>query len=169
MDLHEKSVGQRNIVERIAEKIPGFKGYLEKERRRDVDQMQRDFCAKKLSATKETVKRLLNDLISDGDLDGISPFEKLMNRIDTVANKIKNADRGYSGMFDTVKVGEEQLARVYEFDLGLAEGVSEVEAKINGLSVGDKGALMTGVRAVTDLVTKIEDFFGKREEILRKG
>ena len=55
-----------------------------------------------------------------------------MNRIDAVAQKIMNADRGYSGLFDTIKVEEDQLARVYEFDLSLAEGVNEVATKVDG-------------------------------------
>ena len=168
-DLHEKSVGQRNVVQRIAEMIPGFSGYLEKERRRDVDQMQRNFCGDKLSSQKSVIKRVLNDVISGGDIDGITPFEKIMNRIDTVALKIKNADRGYSGLFDTIKVGDDQLAKVYEFDLSLAEAVTEVANKVATLNAGAKDKALETVREISSLVDKVEEYFGQREEILRKG
>ena len=120
-NLHQRAVSQRNIVERIAAAIPGFSGYQERETRRDVDKLQRDFCADKLFAQKTPIKRVLEEMISNGEIDGITPFEKLMNRIDRVAQKIKTADRGWSGLFATTKVGEDELMKVYEHDLSLAE------------------------------------------------
>ena len=60
-DLHEKAVGQRNFVESIAAKIPGFKGYMDKELRRDADKIQREFCANKLLNQKNAVKSALKE------------------------------------------------------------------------------------------------------------
>jgi hypothetical protein len=168
-NLHEKAVSQRNIIERIGAMIPGFSGYLEKETRRDVDKIQRDFCAGKLFAQKTAIKRVLEELISGGEIDGIGPFEKLMNRIDRVAQKIQNADRGYSGIFATVKVGEDELLKVYEHDLSLAEAVTEVAHKVSEFDAGDRGKLMTKVKETIDLVDRVDQFFAKREELLRKG
>lgn len=168
-NLHERAVSQRNIVERIAAYIPGFSGYLEKETRRDVDKVQRDFCADKLMGQKTAVKRVLDDLISGGEIDGIAPFEKLMNRIDRVGQKIKNAPRGYSGLFDTIKVGEDVLLQVYEHDLSLAEAVTEVAHKITEMTAGDRAKLMAKVAETIELVDRVDAFFARREELLRKG
>lgn len=168
-NLHERAVSQRNILERIAAKIPGFAGYQERETRRDVDKLQRDFCADKLFAQKTPIKRVLDELISGGEIDGISPFEKLMSRIDRVAQRIRTADRGYSGLFDTVKVGEDDLLRVYEYDLSLAEAVTEVAHKVSEMDAGDRDALMKKVKETVELVDRVDAFFSKREEVLRKG
>jgi hypothetical protein len=168
-NLHERAVSQRNLIQRIGAMIPGFSGYLEKETRRDVDKLQRDFCADKLFAQKTPIKRVLEELISGGEIDGIAPFEKLMNRIDRVAQKIKNADRGYSGLFATVKVGEDDLMKVYEQDVSLAEAVTEVEHKVSELDASDRVKLMKLVKDTIELVDRVDGFFAKREEILRKG
>lgn len=168
-DLHEKALSQRNLLERLGAKIPGFKGYFEKETRRETDKIQRDFVADKLFELKPHIKRALDEAIMGGDLDGIMPYEKLMSRIDVVAQKIKNAPRGYSGIFDTIKVGEDQLARIYEFDVSLTEGAEEVAAKVGQLSGADKERKQALVREATDVVNKLEDYFSRREEILRKG
>ena len=168
-DLHEKAVSQRNLLERLGAKIPGFKGYMEKETRRDADKIQRDFVADELFGQKAQIKRALDDAIMGGDLDGIMPYEKLMGRIDVVAQKIKNAPRGYSGIFDTIKIGEDQLARIYEFDVSLTEGAEEVAAKVGQLGSADKERKQVLVREATDLVNKLEEYFSRREEILRKG
>lgn len=168
-NLHERAVSQRNIVERIASAIPGFAGYLERETRRDVDKLQRDFCADKLFAQKTPIKRVLDDLVTAGEIDGIAPFDKLMNRIDRVAQRIKNADRGYSGLFATVKVDEDDLMRVYEYDLSLAEAVTEVAHKVAEMDADDRAKLMGKVKETIELVDRVDSFFAKREEILRKG
>jgi hypothetical protein len=168
-NLHERAVSQRNIVERIASAIPGFAGYLERETRRDVDKLQRDFCADKLFAQKTPIKRVLDDLVAAGEIDGIAPFDKLMNRIDRVAQRIKNADRGYSGLFATVKVDEDDLMRVYEYDLSLAEAVTEVAHKVAEMDADDREKLMGKVKETIELVDRVDSFFAKREEILRKG
>ena len=104
-----------------------------------------------------------------GEIDGIGPFDKLMNRIDRVAQRIKNADRGYSGMFATVKVDEDDLMRVYEYDLSLAEAVTEVAHKVAEMDADDRAKLMGKVKETIELVDRVDSFFAKREEILRKG
>jgi hypothetical protein len=168
-NLHQRAVSQRNIVERIAAAIPGFSGYQERETRRDVDKVQRDFCAAKLFGQKTPIKRVLEELITGGDIDGISPFEKLMSRIDRVAQRIRTADRGYSGLFDTVKVDEDDLMRVYEYDLSLAEAVTEVAHKVAEMDSSDRQKLMGKVKETIELVDRVDAFFTKREEVLRKG
>ena len=44
-DGMERARERRNILEELGAKIPGFRGYLEAELRRDVDKMQRDWLA----------------------------------------------------------------------------------------------------------------------------
>ena len=60
-------------------------------------------------------------------------------------------------------------AKVYEFDLSLADGINEIAAKVSALDGSDKAACTKAVKEVTKLVDKVEEYFGKREEILRKG
>lgn len=168
-DLRERAEADRNVLQRLAAKIPGFSGYMEAEERRDVDAKQRNYCAKKLSEQKSTVKEVLNDLISGGDIDGITPFEKLLNRIDKVSAKIKNADRGYSGLFATVKIGQATLDKLYEHDLGLTEAVDEVEHNVKAMDADNKDDLMKKVKETTKLLDRVEEYFTQREDILRKG
>ncbi|MEZ6188473.1 MAG: hypothetical protein R3F62_26160 [Planctomycetota bacterium] len=169
MSDFERAVGQRNAFQKLLEHIPGFKGYMDRETRRDVDKAARDFCANKLFALKTPVKRALDALISGGDIDGITPFEKLLNQLDRVAQTIQNADRGYSGLFDTVKIDEETLAQVHEYDLSLAEAVTEVEHKVSEMDPSDREKLMGKVRETNELLDRVGTYFSRREELLRKG
>lgn len=55
MDPREKSGSQRNWLENILLKIPGFKGYLEKEYRRETDHLLRQFVSQRLMEGKKSV------------------------------------------------------------------------------------------------------------------
>ena len=48
---------QRNWLERLGEKIPGYGGYVSKERRRDADKLQREHLADQLRAAKQPLTK----------------------------------------------------------------------------------------------------------------
>lgn len=124
----DKARGGQNALEQIMNAIPGFKGYREKELRRDSDRAQREHLARALGENKKVLDDIANGATRSGSFDLINDVEKAKKRLDRVANRLLFADRGYSGFFDTVKVDEPMLARVYQFDMGLLQGVDAVAA-----------------------------------------
>ncbi len=123
--LDKARTGQ-NDLERIANAIPGFKGYREKELRRDADRLQREYLSARLEECKKTLNDQAAAVSRSGDLAAINDLETARKRLDKVVNRIRYADRGYAGFFATMKVDEAALARVYQFDLGLLQDVEGV-------------------------------------------
>ncbi len=170
-NLYDKAQGQKGLLQRIGSYIPGFGGYMDRETRRDADKMERDFVADKLSNQKNAVKRTVDDLMSSGNYDGLAQYEKLMNKLDKVSQKIKNASQGYTGMFDSVKIDDAALERIYTYDLGLVEAAKEVElaaTELQGLS-SDAQKASAKAKQLSDLVDRIDDYFNKRAEAIAKG
>jgi hypothetical protein len=128
----DKARAGQNALEKIANAIPGFRGYREKELRRDADRLQREFVASRLDENKKALNEMANAATRSGDLGVINDIEAVRKRLDKVAARVRYADRGYAGFFDTVKVDEAALARVYDIDLGLIQGVEAVEAAAKG-------------------------------------
>ena len=164
MSILDKAREGQNLLEKIANAIPGFRGYREKELRRDTDRLEREHLASRL----EDVKRVFNDVAAavsrSGNLDAINDVETARKRLDKVANRIRYADRGYAGFFDAVKVDEALLARVYEFDLSLIEGVNAVRSAAEAArGAADARAGMQGVIAEID---RIDSSLADRESIL---
>ena len=50
---------QRNWLERLGDKIPGYCGYVAKARRRDVDKLHREHLAERLRAAKQPLTDLM--------------------------------------------------------------------------------------------------------------
>jgi hypothetical protein len=138
----DKARAAQNFLERIANAVPGFKGYREHELRRDADRIHREHLAAQLDACKKSLDAWASEATrAPGGLDSINDIETARKRLDRVANRIRYADRGYSGFFDVVKVDEALLARVYEFDLGLLGDVEGVRAAAQGPADGVKGLI----------------------------
>jgi len=158
MTLLDKARAGQNALEQIANAIPGYQGYRDREQRRDADRLEREHLAGRL----ETGKKALNDAAAaatrSGSLDAINDIETARKRLDGLIARIRHADRGYSGFFDTVKVDEATLARVYEFDLGLLDDVEGIAAsggdakamtaRIDALDarLADRSAILSGLK-----------------------
>jgi hypothetical protein len=165
MDLVDKIRGGQNFLEKIASAIPGFKGYRDKERRREADRMSREHMAVRLEGAKKDLDTLSANASRVGELDAINDIETARKRLDKVAARIRYADRGYAGFFDAVKVDETVLDRVYQFDVALLVGVEEAReaAQAAGAAAGGVGPALQGFIGRLDA---LDEALGEREQIL---
>jgi uncharacterized protein (DUF3084 family) len=168
MDFLEKIKGEMGGLESFISKIPGYKGYKEKEQRREADTLLRDHLVRQF----EEQQRKLNDqklqLLSSGLIEFVDDLDRASTRLESFIIKIRTASQGYAGFFDAVKVKEEELDALYNFDNALLEGASQLEASISQLS----SAIMAkeGVaQAIADLVAltgELNDTWAKREDAI---
>jgi len=171
MTIFDKSQSQKGGFEKLLSKIPGFKGYLAKESRRECDKLERDFIARAFDSSREPLRRTVRAVAESGNFDalrviaGIDPLEKT---IEKVANRVRFADYGYSGFFDAVKVEEPELERLYAFDLALYERAEQLEKRCRELPTltGDPDALKAEIELLNQLVREIDRDFDQRERIV---
>ena len=147
---------QRNWLERLGDKIPGYGGYAARERRRDIDKLHREHLADRLRAAKQPLSDAMRELTSTGRLMEIGPLDRVQKKIDHAENRVRFASYGYSGFFDVVKVQEAQLDRLYQFDLALVEKVEAIEQQ--GRELGARAATTDGLKqAASDLERTVDD------------
>lgn len=161
MSILDKARAGQNFLEQIANAIPGFKGYREKELRRDADRLEREHLASELEGCKKALNRLASDATRSGSLDVINDVETARKRLDKVVARIRYADRGYAGFFDAIKLDERALERVYQFDLGLIADVQAVKGAAD--AGGDAKPALSGFIAAVDA---LDEHLADREQIL---
>jgi len=87
-----------------------------------------------------------------------------------VVEKVNHASYGYSGFFDAVKVKEDSLDRMIDFDNKLLDGVTalanEIDAFKADLASDVTANLKSRVQNVTDKLESFEDTFDQRNEII---
>jgi hypothetical protein len=166
----ERATSRRNIFERLVSKIPGLKSYIERETRRDVDKMQRDWLAGQVDRSRQAVQGKIRDWTRAGDLAILSDAASLEKLLDRFANRIRHADYGYTGFFDAVKIREDELDILYEFDLRLTETVEALAEQIDRLP--DRSAAAE-LRVVLEATEKADRAFDERatifEDVTQKG
>jgi hypothetical protein len=161
---------RRNLLERLGAKIPGFKGYLEREMRREVDKMQRDWLAGQVDRARQGVQAKVRDWARAGALGNLDLAASLEKLLDRFGNRIRHADYGYSGFFDAVKIWEDELDRLYEFDLALSERVEELALRIESLSsTAEESELRDVLQATEEADRAFDERATVFENVTKKG
>lgn len=145
----------RNWLESILRRVPGFKGYFEKEYRRESDQLQRAWLADRLLRAKPAIDELARPLVDAAQIDALPQLDRLRARMDKMIWQIRSGMQGYSGFFDLVRVDEELLDRVYEHDVVLIDKVENLAEAVEALPESPEQIGST-LPAAFDAVDEIE-------------
>ena len=125
----------RNFFEQLMRILPGYAGYADKEARRETDHQLRLHLAGQLGEAKSAFDALTRDLTKQpGGLELLDQTGSITKLLEKVIDRLKFADYGYAGFFDTAKVQEAQLEALYQFDLDLAQSVESLKARAAGLA-----------------------------------
>lgn len=119
---------QRNALERLASRIPGFRGYIDREARREADKLLRHHGATRL----ERVVRELHEVAANSALDQLNDLHELMNEVEKLRAELRYADRGYSGFFDEIKLDSSaRLDAVYEKDERIVDQIEQIAGQVS--------------------------------------
>jgi hypothetical protein len=154
--------------ERLVGSIPGYKGYKERELRRESDALLRRFLADGLAEQRRRLVALMTRLADSGRIQELTPFERANLKLETLIDRVSTAAHGYAGLFDAIKVRQRELDALYEYDAALAEGIDRVAEAIDAIEARIVGGEQASaeVSALTDLVQEISETFGKRAQVL---
>ncbi len=163
-----RASGERNFLERVAAKIPGYKGYLEKESRRDVDKLHREHLATLLFQLKAPINTVIRELADNRRLFEVGPIEKVLQKLDKVENRIRYASYGYAGFFDAVKIREDQLDQLYHFDLSLVDQVENIKMHVQQVltQVADAKTLKQAVQQLASALDDLDAKFNQRYQAI---
>ena len=167
-DIFEKVSGEQDFIKKILAKIPGFKGYIERGDRRMSDKLLREQVANEFETLYGRISGLQRDLISQGGIAFVDDMEAAAIKIRQFIDRIKTASYGYSGIFDALKIKEDKLALVYEYDaalLGLSDQVSSAIDNVEA-SMGTDG-LDAAIRHLVTVSQQCVDAFNKRSEVMK--
>jgi len=169
-DVYAQAKSQLRLSERIAAALPGFRGYKEKELRRESDKLIRNHLYLKLSKDKDNVRSISQRIADKRYLDVLSDSDRLVAKMDRITEKVNHASYGYSGFFDIVKIKEDNLDRMIAFDNQLVDSVNALSAEIDAFKAqllsGDYTNLKEKIQSVTDKLEQLEDTFDKRQEVI---
>jgi hypothetical protein len=163
---YEAAKAQRNILERLGEKIPGFRGFQDRELRRDVDKLQREHIAGEIGRLKTALRDRARAYTDAGQIALLGPFDRLDRQLDGLSQTVRFADYGATGLFDAVKIGEAELQRLYEFDLSLLDDVAALRTEVAGVSGPGQADAAAVLDRVQQKVRALEEKWRGREQVI---
>ena len=166
-DMFDKVTSQQDFIKKLLSKIPGFKGYIERENRRSSDKILRDTLANQLEEVWKRISSLQRDLINQGAISMIDDLEAAAIKFRQVIDRVQKASYGYSGFFDAVKINEKELEQIYQFDLTMMEQVDLANKAVDNVetSMGTDG-LPAAVRNLISVADQCVTAFDKRAEVI---
>ena len=166
-DILDRISQESNFFKKILSKLPGFKGYVEREERRNADKLLRESIAQKFEAIWQRISALQKDAVSNGNLEIVDDLESAALKIRQFIDRIKTASYGYSGFFDVVNIETDELDEMYKYDLLLLELEEEMNKAVDNVEVsfGTDG-LPASIRNLISVAGSCVEAFNQRKEVI---
>lgn len=170
-DLFDKVSGQMDVFKKLASYIPGFNGYIERQNRRVADKLLRESVADRFEKLWKRTSNIQTDMVNEGMIALMDDMEQGAIQLRTFADKIRTATYGYAGFFDAVKIKEEELTQLYQFDLAFFDVAEQIERALDNIeaSMGDEEGLKAAIRNLTSLTREAVNTFNSRYEMINGG
>lgn len=166
-DLYQQIINQRGSFERLLERIPGFRGYLDKATRRTADRALRDFVANQIAARIERLTRIERRLLDNGGLGYMTKTTNIKTKMQTYHDRVKAAVPGYSGFMEAFKVGDEELDRLYSFDEAQIRYADRFDDALTVLeNANSKESIDGALNELDALAVEANQAFDLREDVL---
>jgi hypothetical protein len=163
--VYRKVKQSAELLEKLELAIPGYRGYKEKELRREADRLVREHLLKMLEpAYRDFKSSMLN---AAGDTALMQTYNQVQALFDRVIAKLRTASYGYSGFFDAVKVREAELDKLLEYDWNLVSTVERLAKLARDAAASEPAKLGEALSSLRGELLALEDLLRKREEILR--
>ncbi len=164
----EKVTSQQDPFKKLVSYIPGFGGYVNRQNRRDADKLLRDTVARRFEEQWRRASQIQTDMVSNGQIAFVDDMEKAAIQMRTFIDKISTAPRGYSGLFDAVKINENELQAIYQFDAAFFDLAEQIAHALDNVeaSLGDQAALPAAIRNVTSLARMAVETYNRRSEVV---
>ncbi len=170
-NLFDKVSGQMDAVKRLASHIPGFSGYIERQNRRAADKLLRKSVSDRFEELWKRTSNIQTDMVNAGMIALIDDMEQAAIQLRTFADKIRTATYGYAGFFDAVKIKEEELAQLYQYDLAFFQVAEQIDRALDNIeaSMGEEEGLKAAIRNLIGLAREAVTTFDRRYAMINGG
>jgi hypothetical protein len=165
----EKPKGFADRVESWMARIPGVRTYREREHRRETDKKLREHLASRLQEVRSQLKKVVLDLSTKGQMESLGKLDRLSSHLQQMADTIRYASYGYSGIFDVEKIREDELNRLYTFDLLLVDDLERIQKSVEEIGpASSPAAREKKVEETETFLDSLETKFNQRKEFMSR-
>lgn len=121
------------IFKSVARIFPGIPSYQEREGLRSQDKIIREQLAARIDEQANHIQEIQIKLTNKAILQPLAHLDREARKMMRLADTIRFASYGYAGLFAGVKVDEQKLAQLYDYDLSLHQEIEELAVAVGNL------------------------------------
>lgn len=152
-----------NLFDKIGNLIPGYKGYVIRDEKRNTDKKFRDELVSRLNQSEEFIIRYQKDLMKSDDVTNLTLWEQTRKALNTISTKIKYTTYGESSFFSEKQLKEDELDAIYNIDLELTEKASLIVKTIqeNTAEPMSAGFILNQISDIEQILSKRTNFINE--------
>ena len=167
---YDKIKNQTRLVEKIGLLIPGYRGYKLRELRREADKLVRSYMYRELTLTRDDLRVTFQRLVDNKVTEAYQEIDRLVARLDAIYSQINYASYGYAGFFDSVKVNEDALDRMTDYDMKLVDNVKSLSEETRKLKDdvynGYFGEVLNSIKSIRGMVDSADELMNNRKNVI---
>ena len=126
---------KKNIFDKIGSLIPGYRGYAERDSRRNCDKLLRNHIAQEIGKCELSMNEKIKIEVRNKRLDLLQDLEECRKKLNTLSDKIRYAPYGESSFFGDVLIKEDELKKIYQLDHDMLLFVDKFYSEILDLDI----------------------------------
>jgi len=165
----DTSEGQSKL-ERLAARIPGYKGYMDRRTGSESDKIVRSKILHSLGVATRSASMALSRAIEIPAPDKSEVIGKLIFRLNYIYSSLSAHPIGQAGLLEATKIGEDEADRLVSQDFAMVDMAEEIETKgkeLLELAIrGDYDSIAKVIEELQAIMSRIEGAASSREEVL---
>lgn len=157
-----------NFIQSGLDKIPGYKGYKDKESRRDADKKVRDAVANTLTTQVDVLTRHTAELSRARDFEALAALEPAIGQIRLLADRVRTTSYGYGGIFSDNSIDESALEQLRLFDSALLREVDSLAVEVNRVTSADQED-KDALSRMLEEINRLNSLFDRRGSVVENG
>jgi len=155
---------EEHPLRQLLKLIPGYKGYRERELRREADKLLRVRLAQRLQDTHKQLTRLEQKLSAQHFFAPLAAMQRLSRQLQHLSDRLEHAPYGYAGFLAAVQINEAELERLYQYDLALTENVERLAASAQALAAAQPTQWEEALHDLEEQMAAFSDLLEKRRQ-----
>jgi hypothetical protein len=159
---------EKSALAKLADKIPGLGDFMARNEYRAADKLLRETLARRIGEQQRRLNEAQQMMMSGTGLLFLDELERVQTKLTTLADSVRSASYGYAGLFDKIKIDQEELALIYDYDNRLFENLQEVSAAADRLdaAIGEGDGIKESVTELNRAATAALEALRRREEVI---
>lgn len=170
VDLRDKVKESQSLLKKIELAIPGFRGYRKREDLRIADSLLRTQLADNIKNVGRYLEGCREVLVRNMEIELLEDAGRLVNLLNAIEGKVRHAEQGYTGISADYRIEENELNKLYEWDLGLVDHIDNLKTSASifraAVDSGNRENIRKEMNNINGKIRQFDELFEKRRNAI---